>query len=123
MSIAAAQAAIFYRDVARTRKLWTIRDAGGYPGPKNSRGARAHPFWSSLSRVQRIIKNVAAYHGFEPVELTWDQFRTELLPRLQDLRMEIGINWSGKDAVGYDITIASLLETMAWHFEHLEASA
>ena len=30
MSNAAVQATAFYRDVARTRKVWTVRDAGGY---------------------------------------------------------------------------------------------
>ena len=54
MSIAAAQAAIFYRDVARTRRLWTIRDAGGFPAPKNSRGVRAQP----------IVNAVHPWHNF-----------------------------------------------------------
>ncbi len=34
--MSASQAAAFYREVARTRKVWTVRDAGGYPAPENS---------------------------------------------------------------------------------------
>ena len=123
MSIAAAQAAAFYRDVARTRRLWTIRDAGGFPAPKNSRGVRAQPFWSTRSRAERIIKNVPAYHGFEPVELTWDEFRNQHVPHLAEQGMEVGVNWSGKGATGYDLDLPSFLEAMTWHLEHPDASA
>jgi Protein of unknown function (DUF2750) len=60
ISQAAAQAHVFYREVARTGKLWTVRDQGGFPQPMTNDGYRAQPFWSSLSRVQRIVKNVPA---------------------------------------------------------------
>jgi len=123
VSIAAAQAATFYRDVARTGRVWTIRDEGGYPAPKNSRGVRAQPFWSSLSRVERIIKNVPAYRGFQPVEMTVAEFRDEWLPELEQDGTEVGINWSGKGATGYDLAPRSVREALAWHLEHPEASA
>ncbi len=61
MSQAAAQAQAFYREVAKTGKLWTVRDQRGFPQPMTNDGYRAQPFWSSLSRVQRIVKNVPAY--------------------------------------------------------------
>ncbi len=123
MSTAAAQATAFYRDVARTRRVWTIRDAGGFPAPKNSRGVRAQPFWSSLSRVERIIKNVPAYRGFQPVELAWEEFRDHWLPRLEGDGLEIGVNWSGKDAGGYDVSTAEVRAAVEWQIGHLDASA
>ena len=123
MSNAGAQATAFYRDVARSLKVWTVRDAGGFPAPKNSRGVRAQPFWSSLSRVQPILKNVAAYRGFEPVELTWEQFRDHTLPDLERDQLEVGVNWAGKYATGYDLPPTAVREAVEWQIQHLAASA
>jgi uncharacterized protein DUF2750 len=103
--------------------VWTIRDDGGFPAPKNSRGVRAQPFWSSLSRVERIIKNVPAYRGFHPVELTWTVFRDEWLPDLEGKGMAVGINWSGEAATGYDLEPRSVREAVEWQREHPDASA
>lgn len=82
MSQAASQAAAFYRDVANTRKLWTLEDDGGYAAPKNQSGDRSMPFWSSLARVRRIIKTVPAYSSFRPLEVSWEQFIEEWFPAL-----------------------------------------
>ena len=54
----------FYHDVARTRKVWTVCDAGGFPAQRNSRGVLPQPFSSARSRVDRIIETVPAYRGF-----------------------------------------------------------
>jgi hypothetical protein len=123
VSAAAAQATAFYREVARTRRVWTIRDDGGFPAPKNSRGTRAQPFWSSPSRVERILKNVAAYRGFRSVELTWEDFRDNWLAELEADGMAVGVNWSGKTASGYDLEPRSVREAITWQIEHPQASA
>jgi hypothetical protein len=104
MSQAASQAWAFYRDVARSRKLWTVRDARGFPAPANSSGQRAQPFWSSESRVRRIIKNVPEYSGFEPVELSWLEFRERWVPGLESDGLLVGVNWSGPRATGFDLS-------------------
>ena len=103
MSQAASQAWAFYRDVAKTRVVWTVCDEGGYPAPKTSSAQRAQPFWSSLSRVEKIIKTVPAYAGFKPVEIPWDAFCSKWVPELTQDGLLVGVNWSGKRAVGYDI--------------------
>jgi hypothetical protein len=103
MSQAASQAWSFYRDVAKTRRLWTIRDEEGYPAPKDAAGQRAQPFWSSASRVQKILKSVPAYRGFDPVEVTWDDFCHEWVPLLSRDGLRVGVNWSGPRATGYDL--------------------
>ena len=112
MSQAASQAWAFYREVARERVLWTLRDEGGFPAPENSEGIRAWPFWSSRSRVERIIKNVPAYSGFEPVNFSWETFRDEIAPDLERDKLHVGVNWSGKRAVGYDIEPASVVQSV-----------
>src|SRR5688572_18902126 len=103
MTQAAAQADAFYRQVAEKRRLWTIRDSGGFPAPKNNEGKRAQPFWSSRSRAQRAIDSVPAYRGFIPVELEWDDFVSKWVPGLKKDSTLVGVNWSGSRAEGYDL--------------------
>jgi hypothetical protein len=61
-----------------------------------------------LSRVERIIKTVPAYAGFKPVEIPWDEFCSKWVPELTQDGLLVGVNWSGKRAVGYDIDPESL---------------
>jgi hypothetical protein len=103
MSTAAAQAAAFYREVAEHGVLWTIRDAAGFPQPKNDEGRRVQPLWSSRTRAERIVATVEAYCGFEVVELAWDLFLSRWVPGLKKDRVLVGVNWSGARASGYDI--------------------
>jgi hypothetical protein len=103
MSNAASHAHAFYRQVAQEKKVWTVKDSGGFPAPMNSEGKRAQPFWSSLSRVELIKKNVPAYAAFEPHEISWEAFRDRWLPGLKKDGILIGVNWSGDRSKGYDI--------------------
>ena len=64
---------------------------------------RSQPFWSSLSRVQKIIKNVPAYAGFEPYEISWSDFCRSWAPGMTKDGLLMGLNWSGKRALGYDL--------------------
>jgi len=103
MGQSASQAYAFYKDVSINGKVWTIRDEGGYPAPLTNDGKRAQPFWSSLSRVQKIIETVPAYAPFSPVEISWEDFRDKWLPDLAKKGLLVGVNWSGKRAIGYDL--------------------
>jgi uncharacterized protein DUF2750 len=121
MSQAASQAWAFYRDAAKNRAVWTLRDQGGYPSPKTESGRRAMPFWSTRSRVEKIIKTVAAYAGFEPVEISWVDFRSKWVPGLQRDGLLVGVNWSGKKALGYDIEPERLRQSVEAVMENPEA--
>ena len=103
MSQAASQAAVFYRDVAEHRIVWTLFDDGGYPAPLTRSGRRSMPWWSSTTRVQKIIRTVPAYSGFTPIGFTWEDFLAEWVPQLRKDRFLAGVNWSGKRALGYDL--------------------
>lgn len=113
MSQAASQAWVFYRDVARLRAVWTVRDADGYLAPILSGGRRAQPFWSSRSRFERIIETVTAYASFSPEEISWETFCSVCVPGLPRDGLLVGVNWSGKRAIGYDMEPLELQRNVA----------
>lgn len=115
MSQSASQASAFYKEVAENRKVWTVKDSGGFPAPKNAEGKRAQPFWSSLSRAQKFIKTVPAYPGFEPYEISWVEFSSRWVPGLKQDGLLVGINWSGAKATGYDLEPEKVKEYVELH--------
>jgi Protein of unknown function (DUF2750) len=112
MSNAAAQASEFYREVAQSKAVWTVRDDSGFPAPLNADGKRAQPFWSSKSRVESVIAGASAYSGFTPVEISWADFETRWVPGLESDGILAGVNWSGSKATGYDIEPSALRENV-----------
>jgi hypothetical protein len=50
MSQAASQAWAFYREVAKTRVVWTVRDKGGFPAPMTGRALRRSEVFCHQSR-------------------------------------------------------------------------
>ena len=78
------------------------------------------PFWSSLSRVQKIIGNVPAYAKFEPHELSWEEFRDAWLPGLKKDGELAGANWSGPRAKGYDVEPETVREAIEFQIGILE---
>lgn len=103
MSISAAHAASFYKEVAKEKLIWSIRDAQGFPSPLSESGRRSMPFWSSRSRAELIIKNVSAYREFEPVCISLAEFCERWVQGLTQDSILVGINWSGARATGYDV--------------------
>jgi len=100
---AAVKAQAFYREVAEHRRVWTLRDDGGFSAPLDPDGCRCAPFWSKLSRVEKVIGTVAAYSGFRPGEIPWSEFRDRWLPGLEKDGLLVGVTWSGPPALGYDV--------------------
>jgi hypothetical protein len=109
MSQSASQWTAFAREIARQRRVWTIRDGSGFPAPRTASGHRAHPFWSSRARAETIIRTVPAYADFLPYELSWEEFRDRWLPGLTGDGMKVGVNWSGPRATGYDLDPSEVL--------------
>ncbi len=103
MSESESQAAMFYREVAQSRVLWTIRDEGGFPAPKNSAGQRAQPFWSSEARVEEIVEALSEQAAFIALEISWEEFCSLWAPALAQDGIRIGLNWSDAQAAGYDV--------------------
>lgn len=104
MSISAAHASNFYREIAESKLVWGIKDAGGFPAPIASDVRRAMPFWSSESRALSVIRNVPAYSGFMPVSIPWLVFCERWVPGLKNDGLLVGVNWSGARASDFDIS-------------------
>lgn len=108
MSIAAAHTHAFFKEVAESGFVWTIRDGEGFPTSTNQSNEPAMPFWSSETRAQRILDQVPAYRGFTTQRLSVDVFLDRWLQGLERDNVRVGINWSGIGATGFDIAPADV---------------
>jgi hypothetical protein len=113
VSVAAAQADAFYEEHLTSGLVYTVRDDGGIPAPMNGSGVRVMPFWSKRSRAEQVIANVAAFAGMSVVELSGDEWNDNWLPGLENDGLLVGLNWSGKHATGYDLSVADLTNNLA----------
>lgn len=104
MTTSAAQAAAFFKEVAESNCVSSVRDEGGFPAPLTAEGVRSMPFWSKRSRAEKVVASVAAYSGMTVVEIPLADFLERWLPGLAEDGQLIGINWSGPHATGYDLT-------------------
>ena len=103
MSLSAAHAAAFRREVPREGRVWSVRDAAGHPAPPDPAGRRAMPFWSKPSRAAHVIDAVPAYRGLAVVEIPVDDWLDSWLPGLQRDGLLVGVNWAGARATGFDL--------------------
>lgn len=60
------------------------------------------PFWSKRSRAEKVCASIPDYEGFEVVALSMSEWRDRWLPGLARDGLQVGINWSGPQATGYD---------------------
>jgi uncharacterized protein DUF2750 len=98
-----ADTAAFYRDVAKHQRLWTVGRSGQLAILPTRSGGKVQPFWSTRSRVERIVRAVPVYSGSEAIEVSWLEFRDAWLSRFRRDRTLIGVNWSGPHASGYEL--------------------
>ena len=103
MSLSGAHKAAFRREAAQEGRVFSIRDRGGCPAPKDADGIRAVPFWSKASRAKRVVSQVPAYRGFDVVEIDMDDWLGRWLPGMGRDGVLVGINWAGPNATGYDL--------------------
>src|ERR1700753_3529652 len=103
MSLSGAHRAAFRREAPPEGRGFSIRDKSAYPAPRDSDGRRALPFWSKASRAKKVVDQVAAYRGFEIVEIDLDDWLGRCLPGLSDDDCLVGVNWAGAKATGYDV--------------------
>jgi hypothetical protein len=106
-----SQAAAFYRDVARSRVLYTIRDDRGFPAPRARDGQRAHPFWSSRAAAEAMLAGPFPAH--ELVEIPWDEFKTQWATGLGKDRMLVALDWGGPGSEVTTVKADTLVKSVA----------
>jgi Protein of unknown function (DUF2750) len=104
------QAHDFYDDVINYNKMWTIKYSNEVVFFVSPRGIKIQPFWSKITRIQKIIKTTPEYSNFVPVEVSWNEFENELAPKLKEKNIFVGVNWSGKNLTGYNMPASQLIE-------------
>jgi hypothetical protein len=106
MSIAAAQYSKFMTQVAAEGKVFTFTKEGAflvYP----MKEAEVIPFWSSRQRLLKIQATLPKYEKFQMDEMSVKTFLKQL-SNLHKKKIRIGVNWSGKNLAGYDVSVADL---------------
>jgi len=113
MSVSAAHADAFDRELATGEAVWTIEDDGGVPAPPTGDGDRSMPFWSRESRARAVIEGSPAHAGFRTREIPLADWVTRWLPGLRGDGILVGLDWSGTWATGYDIEPGAVLQRLA----------
>ncbi|MFE6975407.1 DUF2750 domain-containing protein [Streptomyces sp. NPDC057682] len=111
MSTSGAQTSAFFRDVARKRIVWWVRDDEGSPVPVSGSGQPAFPYWSSESRAEHAARVWGP--SFGAVSMPLEHWRDAALPALAGEGLRVGINWSGPRLTGWDFTVAEVANRLA----------
>jgi hypothetical protein len=101
MSIAAAQYAKFAEQVALEGFVFSFAEPAGFLVFKID-GHDVVPVWSSATRLQRIQKEHPQYQRYETTKMPLAEFLA-WLPELEEEKVRLGVNWSGKALTGYDV--------------------
>jgi hypothetical protein len=110
VSQSGSQAAAFFREIAHHRLVWFVRDDRGSPAPETESRKRVFPYWSSQARARRAASIWGGGLRAESVPL--DAWRSAELPALAAEDYLIGINWTGPRLVGWDFTVAEVLNRL-----------
>lgn len=111
MSNAGSQAYKFYEEVAKSGTLWFAENAEGTALEFDlGNGKVSFPLWSSESRVKRLRKlNAPLLGNFHPRQMSWSSFKEVLVPILQSKQRVVGVNLSGPNLSGFDISVESVV--------------
>lgn len=113
MTIAETNFQEFLAELEAGELVFTIVDAdGAVPCPKGSGEASVMPFWSSRERVEKVIRTVPDYAGFSPKSIPLGEFLDTWLPGLARDGLDVGINWAGRKALGYDMSPVDLKQEL-----------
>jgi hypothetical protein len=121
MSFAASQASKFYEQVAKQKVLFTLEDDGNYlVFPIN--GKHVVPYWSSRTRVQKVIQEHPKFGKFAIGETSLEEFFEKTLPQFREEKIHIGVNWSGARLTGYDLSPEELATNLKYNIDKWAAA-
>ena len=106
MSVAALNYSKFCSEAPRKGRVYTFTNCGEllvYP----VQGKEVVPFWSSRSRLGKIVVALPKYQRYEITEYSWSEFE-EWLNQLNDEGILVGVNWSGAKLTGFNVSVPDL---------------
>ncbi|WP_039978439.1 DUF2750 domain-containing protein [Shewanella decolorationis] len=96
-----SQVAAFCREVYKTKLLWTIEfEDGSLLQWFEEDGSQVLPFWSSESRVTKVIELLKDFDSGVPTSIEFDEFEAEWVLDLVASNIRIGPNWTGENLSG-----------------------
>ena len=117
MSVAGAQYDKFREQVVAEERAFSFTDGGQllvYP----VRTGQTVPFWSSRSRLEAIQKRLPKYRQWQITEFPlWDFWRR--LDRLEREGVQVGVNWSGPQLTGYNVSVRDLRAGLRYWIDQL----
>jgi len=117
MSISGAQYDKFREQVVSDERAYTFTDAGQllvYP----VRSGETVPFWSSRSRLETIQKRIPKYQRWQITELSLGEFWRRL-DQLEQEDVQVGVNWSGSQLTGYNVSVRDLRAGLRYWIDRL----
>ena len=116
MTVSALHANAFYEQAAKGGFLYTFwHEAGFLVFPVG--GNEVIPFWSSRSRIERVQIEHPKYANYSVSEIPIADFLTRMLARFEKEGYRVGVNWSGKNFVGHDVSVADIKRNIG-HYLH-----
>ena len=117
MSTSAAQYDRFREQAVVEERVFTFTAAGQLLVYSVARGETV-PFWSSRSRLESIQKRLPKYRQWQITELPLGEF-WHRLNKLERERVQVGVNWSGEQLTGYNVSVADLRAGLEYWIDRL----
>lgn len=90
---------VFCREVARRKRVWTVRHVQDAPvviRPSRKR-RQSWPYWSSGERVQHFL-HLTIHDHLEYFDVSWKVFATDFINRHREDNLWIRLNWEHEQA-------------------------
>jgi hypothetical protein len=118
MSAGGAQANKFYEEVSESRFLWFAENQNRTALEFDIRDNKvSFPIWSSESRIIRLKKlNPDLLRGYSPRKISWEFFKTVLVPILKEKDRVVSVNLSGKNLSGFDMSVNTVIRQVEAFF-------
>lgn len=109
-----AQIDKFYQDVSENKCIWYGKFAGGTSLEFDVEDEKVtFPLWSTKSRILRLKKlNPELLGDVEPIAISIDEFKKDLLPILEKKCRFVNLNLSGKNLTGFDLELSSVVKNI-----------
>ncbi|MGD7009127.1 DUF2750 domain-containing protein [Metabacillus sp. 84] len=110
----------FFEEAVQQLKVWTIAIDEGFSIASNDEGELIIPFWSDITKAEKIINLVPAYRNYQLKEIPLDAFLNNWIGDLKKDNYLLGINWSGKELIGHEMLPNEVFERIQEQLKYLD---